>query len=416
MELNNNQGFKSEYEPEASDNSGEYSSQSGNSLEAAERVKGNIYENTNGNISESEQIQPYAPDSGEKAPHNPLFGAPGNTMTDYKKTCYKLGLYLICILFLRIGAEGLSALVSPLLTNITDIDLLYAASLIYSALFMQILPSVLAVLMLKYSFKNLAGGFHPPKNSKKAFANFPAIYGTGMTINLITAGVIFLITGGGDINDTINSLGIAPPTITSSLILFVLLVVVAPLFEEFIFRGAVMNLLKPYGGGVAIFVSAFCFGIYHGNFQQFFYAFALGILLGYVSYATNSMFCNTMLHAMFNSISGILMILVSTDAVQAVSLDPAAELNDSQQLIITLYAIFMIAILITALIGFIAMILKLKDIKKYRIPKVWGEVSNGKKMAILIFTLPVMLSIILMIDIMGNNYISDFIYTTLQNM
>lgn len=408
MELNNNQDFESENQPQ-SGNSGEYSGQGENFTEAAE--------NTNINIPENEQIQPYnLSDGGEAVLQNIPLDASANTMRDYKKTCYKLGLYLICILALRIGAEGLSALVSPLLMNITDVDLLYAASLLYSALFMQILPSVLAVLMLKYSFKNIAGGFHPPKNSKKAFANFPAIYGAGMTINLITAGVMFLITGGGDINDTVNSLGIAPPTITSSLILFVLLVVVAPLFEEFIFRGAVMNLLKPYGGGVAIFVSAFCFGIYHGNFQQFFYAFALGILLGYVSYATNSMFCNTMLHAMFNSVSGILMILVSTDAVRTVSLDPLAELTDSQHLIITLYAIFMIAILITALIGFIAMIVKLKNIKKYRIPKVWGEVSNGKKMAILIFTLPVILSIILMIDIMGNNYISDFLYNTLQNI
>lgn len=77
-----------------------------------------------------------------------------------------------------------------------------------------------------------------------------------------------------------------------------------------------MNLLKPYGSGVAVFVSAFCFGIFHGNFQQFFYAFILGILLGYISYATNSMFCNTALHAMFNAISGIIMIFVSTEPVQ----------------------------------------------------------------------------------------------------
>lgn len=339
-----------------------------------------------------------------------------DTMTDYKKTCFRLGLYLVCILLLRIGAEGLAALVGPLLMRVSDVNMLYALNLLYSALFMQVLPSVLAVVMLKYSFKNLAGGFHPPKNSKKAFANFPAIYGTGMTINLLTAGIMFLITGGGDINDTVNSLGLAPPTFASSLILFILLVVVAPLFEEFIFRGAVMNLLKPYGSGVAIFVSAFCFGIYHGNFQQFFYAFALGILLGYVAYATDSMFCNTVLHAMFNSISGILMILVSTEAVQTVALGHAEELSDSQQLIMTIYAIFMIAIIITALIGFIAMIAKLKNIKKYRLPKVWGEVSNGRKMAMLIFTLPVLLSIILMIDIMGENYMSQFLYNTLQNI
>lgn len=328
----------------------------------------------------------------------------------YKTDCLKLGFFLTVILLLRIIAQGLSPAAGRLIYSVTsDIDAVYALSLLYSALFLQILPSFIGAAMLKYSLKNMAGGFHVPKNSKKAFADFPAVYGAGMTINLITMGVILLITGGGDINDSVNSLGLAPPSILSSFTLFVMLVVIAPLFEEFIFRGAVMNLLKPYGSGIAVFVSAFCFGIFHGNFQQFFYAFALGILLGYISYATDSMFCNTMLHAMFNSISGVIMIFASTEAVQKKSMDQNAVLNDGEQLILTFYAIFMIIVLLTAIIGFIAMIKKLTKIKRYKLPKVWGEASNGRKTAILIFTLPVLLSILLMIDVMGTNYISGFI-------
>lgn len=328
----------------------------------------------------------------------------------YKTDCLKLGFFLTVILLLRIIAQGLSPAAGRLIYSVTsDIDAVYALSLLYSALFLQILPSFIGAAMLKYSLKNMAGGFHVPKNSKKAFADFPAVYGAGMTINLITMGVILLITGGGDINDSVNSLGLAPPSILSSLTLFVMLVVIAPLFEEFIFRGAVMNLLKPYGSGIAVFVSAFCFGIFHGNFQQFFYAFALGILLGYISYATDSMFCNTVLHAMFNSISGVIMIFASTEAVRKKSMDQNAVLNDGEQLILTFYAIFMIIVLLTAIIGFIAMIKKLTKIKRYKLPKVWGEASNGRKTAILIFTLPVLLSILLMIDVMGTNYISGFI-------
>lgn len=90
-------------------------------------------------------------------------------------------------------------------------------------------------------------------------------------------------------------------------------------------------------------------------------------------------------------------------------MDPYAELTDGEQLVVTFYAIFMIIVLATALIGFIAMIKKLVKIKKYRLPKVWAEVSNGKKTAILIFTLPILLAILLMADVMGPNYISEFI-------
>ena len=52
---------------------------------------------------------------------------------------------------------------------------------------------------------------------------------------------------------------------------------------------------------------------------------------------------------------------------------------------------------------------KLIKIKKYRLPKVWSEIGNGKKLLILIFTVTVLLSIILMTDVMGEGYISDAI-------
>lgn len=339
-------------------------------------------------------------------------------MRSYKSDCFKLGFFLTLTLLMRELAAGLAPLFISLLEQleISSVEALYGISLLYSALFCQILPSVLAVFMLKYSFKNLCGGFKAPKQSKKAFANFPAMYGAGMTVNLITMAIMNLILKKGDIGDSINSTGLQPPTLASSLILFVLTVIIAPIFEEFIFRGAVMNLLKPYGGGMAIFVSAFCFGIYHGNFIQFFYAFVLGIVLGYIEYATDSIFCTTFLHAMYNGISGILMILISTDAVKKRSLNKAAVLTDSESFVMTIYAIFMIVIIVTALIGFIAMINKLRKIKRYRIPKVWGEVSNGKKMAIMLLTLPVILAVLLMIDVMGLGIVGEKIAETISDV
>ena len=329
-------------------------------------------------------------------------------MPSYKKDCLRLGFYLTAIMLIREIAAGLSPLLAPLMENMSS-TAAFAFSLGYSALCLQIIPSVLAVFMLKYSPKNLCGGFHVPKQSKKAFANFPALYGLGMTVNLVTMLVITLISQTADIGDSINSIGIDPPDFASSWILFFLLTVIAPVFEEFVFRGAVMNLLKPYGSGLAVFVSAFGFGIYHGNFQQFFYAFALGICLGYVAYATNSLFCSTILHAMFNAVSGVILVFLSTEAVQNKSLDPTAELPDGQQLVVTFYAIFMIIVLLTALIGFIAMIKKLVHIKKYRLPKVWGEASNLRKVRVLLLTVPVTVSILLMMDIMAPQLLAQAI-------
>ncbi|MDE6725191.1 MAG: CPBP family intramembrane metalloprotease [Ruminiclostridium sp.] len=357
----------------------------------------------------------------EEQPLEKTGGNPPNMMKSYKTDCLKLGFFLTVTLLIRVLASGLSSLLGRALSGVESESLVYAITLLYSGLCLQIIPSLLAAVMLKYSLKNLCGGFKPPKNTKKALANFPALYGAGMIINIATMGVILLlwklgiINSQGDISDMMNSTGLNPPNFGSSFVLFVLLTVIAPFFEEFIFRGAVLRLLQPYGNGLAIFVSAFCFGIYHGNFQQFFYAFVLGICLGYIAVATKSLFCSTVLHALFNSIGGIIMIFVSTDTVQTKSLDPTAQLTDGQHLVMTFYALFMIIVLLTAIFGFASMIGKLKKIRRFSPPKLWAEVSNGKKLAMLMLTVSVIIAELLMIDIMGENYIVEGILNLIGN-
>lgn len=350
----------------------------------------------------------YAKDSvnsRQKDDYNPSNRS--DTMSLYKKDCLRLGVFLTVTLLIRDLASGMMPLLEKAMESLNIISpaLIYAITLMYSGLCLQILPSILAVFMLKYSFKNICGGFHAPKNTKRAMANFPALYGAAMTVNFITMGIILLLHKRGDISDMVNTTGLNPPDFKSSFVLLFLLAVIAPLFEEFIFRGAVLNLLKPYGNGLAIFVSAFCFGIYHGNFRQFFYAFVLGIALGYIAIATKSLFCSTVIHCLFNSVGGIIMIFVSTDAVKAKSLDPNVQLSNSDSLVMTFYAIFMTAVLLTAVIGFISMINKLRKIKKYSPPKIWGEVGNGKKIAVLMLTVTVIIAELIMIDVMGENYI-----------
>lgn len=59
--------------------------------------------------------------------------------------------------------------------------------------------------------------------------------------------------------------------------------VLAPVTEEILFRGVVQRTLMPYGKKFAIFCSAFTFGIFHGNVLQAPFAFAAGLILGYVA-------------------------------------------------------------------------------------------------------------------------------------
>ena len=57
--------------------------------------------------------------------------------------------------------------------------------------------------------------------------------------------------------------------------------ILGPVCEELLFRGLLAGRLARYGQKPAALVSALLFGLYHANVSQFFYAFALGLLLAY---------------------------------------------------------------------------------------------------------------------------------------
>ena len=70
---------------------------------------------------------------------------------------------------------------------------------------------------------------------------------------------------------------------SNSISMFLYGALFAPVFEEILFRGLILKTLMPTGKKFAIFASAFFFGMFHGNIVQTPFAFALGLVLGYVA-------------------------------------------------------------------------------------------------------------------------------------
>lgn len=56
-----------------------------------------------------------------------------------------------------------------------------------------------------------------------------------------------------------------------------------PVSEELIFRGAGLRTFEKYGKIFAILMSSLLFGLFHGNFPQFFFATFVGIIFSYVT-------------------------------------------------------------------------------------------------------------------------------------
>ena len=86
-------------------------------------------------------------------------------------------------------------------------------------------------------------------------------------------------------------------------VLFV--VVLAPLFEELIFRKLLIDRMASYGGKIAVVLSALLFGLFHGNFSQFFYAFGLGLAFGYIYLNTGKLRYSVAAHMIVNFMGSI---------------------------------------------------------------------------------------------------------------
>ena len=83
-----------------------------------------------------------------------------------------------------------------------------------------------------------------------------------------------------------------------------ILCVVAPLSEEYIFRGLVMrNLARNHKTWLAIGLSALLFGLFHMNPAQIPFACIMGILLGWSVWVTDSLLPGLLIHAASNAIS-----------------------------------------------------------------------------------------------------------------
>ncbi len=97
---------------------------------------------------------------------------------------------------------------------------------------------------------------------------------------------------------------------------FALLVLMAPVTEELVFRGIFQfGLVRNYGPKKGVLASSVCFGLFHAIPWQIPAAAITGILLGFVVYRTGSIFAGMTLHAVWN-----LLPLLSVSLIQNSSL------------------------------------------------------------------------------------------------
>ena len=337
----------------------------------------------------------------------------GSKIPSFKTVCVKLGIMMIVVYLSRMLVTVAAPFISPLFADI-DIVAAYAIDSLISFIFLYIIPISAALIIFKPKKEMGRAIYKKPVYFGNAMGMFPAIYGVSIFANMLTL-LVSMLFAETDLNESFNTVNeLEPPNLPCALILLFQLVVIAPVFEEFWFRGIVMENLRPYGNGFAIFVSALLFGCTHANLGQLFYTTVMGICLGYIAISTRSIVTTTVMHALFNSISGLMLVMMTFDDVQDYLLGADRGVAAEPEGWAIVFVVFLCCMMLLMLIGAFMAIWKIKKIKKYKVPKAWTELSTAKRWGIFFSRATVIIMLVLAADTMTFQFIPRAIYSLIS--
>lgn len=220
--------------------------------------------------------------------------------------CKRINLFFPCLLG---GYFGLSLVVSYIL-SFADISMPFWLQLVVSQTILLI-PAVIYCIVMKINVMKAI----PYRKIKPVDALLSILIGYMLVpIVLFINNITMLFST--------NHIEAETPEITSYpfLIQILLLAVIPPIVEEFVFRGLFYHSYRKNGILGAALASGIVFGIGHLNINQFCYTFLMGIVLALLVEATGSMFSGMLAHFSFNTYSIIMLKLleianVSTETV-----------------------------------------------------------------------------------------------------
>ncbi len=105
------------------------------------------------------------------------------------------------------------------------------------------------------------------------------------------------------------------------ILLFTLQVAILPaIFEELLFRKAMLKILSKFGNMTSIIITSVCFALMHQNLTQGVFAFLLGIILAFITIKTKSIIPAIIIHFLNNFTAVIATIALKTNNTSLASI------------------------------------------------------------------------------------------------
>ncbi len=155
------------------------------------------------------------------------------------------------------------------------------------------------------------------------------------------------------------------------------------IFEELLFRKFMIDRTLRHGEFISCAMSGIMFGLWHGNFQQFFFAFFLGVLFAFVYIRTGKIIYTMILHASLNLVTSSVTIELLVELLKRMGLDMSTGTMNTDidydtviKSIMPLMLLLFLWIIILAgfqIAGFVMLIVKRK---KFKLMPIVGELPR----------------------------------------
>lgn len=151
------------------------------------------------------------------------------------------------------------------------------------------------------------------------------------------------------------------------------IVLLAPIFEEYLFRKIICDRLVKYGQGMAVIMSGLMFGLFHGNFNQFFYAAFIGCFFAFIYVKTGNVMYTIGLHMIVNFIGSVVGGLLLQN------IDLSGDLFQMPFSDMAVFALYMLVIYGMVIAG---AVLLLANLSKFKVSPGQITIRKGNKFEI----------------------------------
>lgn len=211
-----------------------------------------------------------------------------------------------------------------------------------------------------------------------------------MIVSNVVGVIITLIIGilkGGLVE---NALASATDSVNIA-VLFIVTVLCAPPIEEYVFRKLLVERVARYGQVAAVLFSGLMFGLFHGNLNQFVYAFTLGVFLAFLYVKTGKLKITIGIHMIVNFIGTIASVLVLdifdfegyNEVVQSMDIDAMMDFymdNLVPLFVMMLFGLFVFGVVVTGIVLLIVALVK----RRFTFAKGQVVLPKGKRFTTMI--------------------------------